>query len=153
MQIHKYKYTYKVVLDVTEEGTGQRPSRLLKNLKQKIKTPKFETNANTQIQVQIQAGIGCNSGGNGGTSQQITQRFKNTKMTNYKDKGNGCNREKGELSRQITQTFETNTASQTPKQNTNTQMQVITGYKKGKKQTNWRRSLQLTKQIPPICSF
>ena len=38
----------------------------------------------------------------------------------------------GEPSRQITQTFETNTTSQTPGQNTNTQIQAVTVHKKGR---------------------
>ena len=63
-------------MDVTEEGTGERPSRLLKNLKQKIKTPKFETNAITQIQVHIQGGIGCNRGGNGERPSRLLKHLK-----------------------------------------------------------------------------
>ena len=75
MEIHKYKYKYKVVLDVTEEGTGNVPADYSNIWNKWIKTPKFEINASTQIQVHIQGGIGCNRGGNGATSQQITQKL------------------------------------------------------------------------------
>ena len=58
MQIHKYKYTYKVVLDVTEEGTGQRPGRLLKDSKtQKNQIQKIQ-NLKTKVLDVTEEGTG-----------------------------------------------------------------------------------------------
>ena len=43
MQVHKYKYIYKEVLDVTEEGTGGPSRQITERLKKhkKIQAPKY----------------------------------------------------------------------------------------------------------------
>ena len=67
------------------------------------------------MQEQIQAGIGCNKGGNGATSRQITQRLKNTKRSNTKKAKQKDKDNSGGNTRQIIQRLKDNKKNQAQK--------------------------------------